>query len=219
MKAGGRWRPISPEVVYRGECGWAEKLLSSKEAATLLGIAVDEDSLIPTFYVGTGRPRGMRAPPPTAEQAGFRGSTLHNAPNGATIVGERATTSRCGQISCGAARIDARLYEFYARRVQTRSDHSRHLMDYLSLRAACKEDRLSRSDSCNRSGNQRRSRTADRDSSHCRVPETKRPPSLAAFYRENRPRRSRHSPPACGKNLIENIPVENVSIIGSAVRG
>ncbi|TIN90164.1 MAG: DUF4158 domain-containing protein [Mesorhizobium sp.] len=65
---------------------------------------------------------------------------MHNAPNGAAIVGERAATSRCDQISCGAARY-RRSPVVYARRVQTRFDHSRHLMDYLSLRMASKEDR------------------------------------------------------------------------------
>lgn len=37
--------------------------------------------------------------------------------------------------------IDPRLYDLYAHRVQTRVDHSRHLMNYLGLRAVCKQDR------------------------------------------------------------------------------
>jgi hypothetical protein len=37
--------------------------------------------------------------------------------------------------------VDARLYAFYAHRVQTRFDHSRSLMEYLGLRTASREDR------------------------------------------------------------------------------
>lgn len=37
--------------------------------------------------------------------------------------------------------VDARLYALYAHRIQTRFDHSRHLIDYLGLRTASQEDR------------------------------------------------------------------------------
>jgi len=117
------------------------RLLSSKEAATLLGIAVDEDSLIRHFTLESADRVECELRRRPQNKLGFAVQLCTMRRTGRLLSENEQPPAVAVKYLAEQLGIDARLYEFYARRVQTRFDHGRHLMDYLSLRAASKEDR------------------------------------------------------------------------------
>lgn len=117
------------------------RLLSSKEAATLLGIAVDEDNLIRHFTLETADRLECELRRRPQNKLGFAVQLCTMRQTGRLLSENEQPPAAAVKYLAEQLGIDARLYELYARRVQTRFDHSRHLMDYLSLRAASKEDR------------------------------------------------------------------------------
>ena len=106
----------------------------------LLGIATDEDSLIRHFTLDPADRLEceLRRRPQNKLGVAVQLCTMRD---GAALVGYRAATCGCDQLSCGSARYRRALHAFYAHRVQTRFDQSRSLMTYLGLRTASRDDR------------------------------------------------------------------------------
>jgi TnpA family transposase len=117
------------------------QLLNSKEAATLLGIAVDEDSLIRHFTLDPADRLECELRRRPQNKLGFAVQLCSMRQTGRLLSENEQPPAAAVEYLAEQFGIDARLYELYARRVQTRFDHSRHLMEYLGLRVASMEDR------------------------------------------------------------------------------
>ncbi|WP_188131490.1 DUF4158 domain-containing protein [Mesorhizobium sp. NFR06] len=89
--------------------------VSSKEAAILLGIATDEDSLIRHFTLDPADRLECELRRRPQNKLGFA-VQLCTMPQTAALAGYRAATCGCDQLSCGSARYRRALHAFYAHR-------------------------------------------------------------------------------------------------------
>ena len=117
------------------------RLVRSTEAATLLGIAADEDSLIRHFTLDPADRLECELRRRPQNKLGFAVQLCTMRQTGRLLWDREQPPVAVINYLADQLGIDARLYDLYARRVQTRFDHSRHLMDYLGLRTASKQDR------------------------------------------------------------------------------
>ncbi|CAA9267327.1 MAG: Mobile element protein [uncultured Chloroflexia bacterium] len=117
------------------------RLISSTEAATLLGIATDEDSLIRHFTLDPADRLECELRRRLHNKLGFAVQLCILRQTGRLLWDNEPPPVAVLNYLADQLGIDPRLYDLYAHRVQTRFDHSRHLMNYLGLRAACKQDR------------------------------------------------------------------------------
>ncbi|RUZ77955.1 DUF4158 domain-containing protein, partial [Mesorhizobium sp. M7A.F.Ca.US.006.01.1.1] len=119
-----------PRSYVSGEMRMSRRrLLSSKEAATLLGIAVDEDNLIRHFTLESADRLECELRRRPQNKLGFAVQLCTVRQTGRLLSENEQLPAAAIKYLAEQLGIDARLYEFYARRVQTRFDHSRHLMD------------------------------------------------------------------------------------------
>lgn len=117
------------------------RLISSTEAATLLGIATDEDSLIRHFTLDPADRLECELRRRPHNKLGFAVQLCILRETGRLLWDNEQPPVAVLNYLADQLGIDPRLYDLYAHRVQTRFDHSRHLMNYLGLRAPCKQDR------------------------------------------------------------------------------
>lgn len=117
------------------------RLISSKEAVTLLGIATDEDNLIRHFTLDPADRLECELRRRPQNKLGFAVQLCTMRQTGRILGQEEPPPSEVINYLADQLGIDARLYAFYANRVQTRFDHSRSLTKYLGLRSASREDR------------------------------------------------------------------------------
>lgn len=117
------------------------KLISSKEAAILLGIATDEDNLIRHFTLDPADRLECELRRRPQNKLGFAVQLCTMRQTGRLLWDNEQPPAAVINYLADQLGIDARLYAFYAHRVQTRFDHSRSLMAYLGLRTASRDDR------------------------------------------------------------------------------
>nr|WP_292633290.1 DUF4158 domain-containing protein [Mesorhizobium sp.] len=117
------------------------RLVSSKEAAILLGIATDEDSLIRHFTLDPADRLECELRRRPQNKLGFAVQLCTMRQTGRLLWDNEQPPAAVINYLAGQLGIDARLYAFYAHRIQTRFDHSRSLMAYLGLRTASRDDR------------------------------------------------------------------------------
>ena len=104
------------------------QLISSKEAATLLGIATDEDSLIRHFTLDPADRLECELRRRPQNKLGFAVQLCTMRQTGRLLWDNEQPPAAVINYLADQLGIDARLYAFYAHRVQTRFDHSRSLM-------------------------------------------------------------------------------------------
>lgn len=117
------------------------RLISSKEATTLLGISADEDSLIRHFTLEPADRLECELRRRPQNKLGFALQLCTMRQTGRLLRENEQPPVAVINYLADQLGVDVRLYDLYAHRVQTRFDHSRHLMDYLGLRTASKQDR------------------------------------------------------------------------------
>lgn len=117
------------------------RLVSPKEAAILLGIATGEDSLIRHFTLGPADRLECELRRRPQNKLGFAVQLCTMRQTGRLLWDNEQPPAAVINYLADQLGIDARLYVFYAHRVQTRFDHSRSLMAYLGLRTASRDDR------------------------------------------------------------------------------
>jgi len=117
------------------------RLVSSKEAAILLGVATDDDSLIRHFTLDPADRLECELRRRPQNKLGFAVQLCTMRQTGRLLWDNEQPPAAVINYLADQLGIDARLYAFYANRVQTRFDHSRSLMAYLGLRTASKNDR------------------------------------------------------------------------------
>jgi hypothetical protein len=117
------------------------RLISSKEAAILLGIAADEDNLIRHFTLDPTDRLECQLRRRPHNKLGFAVQLCIMRQMGRLLWDNEQPPAAVINYIADQLGIDARLYSFYAHRVQTRFDHSRFLMAYLDFRTASRDDR------------------------------------------------------------------------------
>jgi hypothetical protein len=117
------------------------RLISSKEATTLLGIVTDEDSLIRHFTLDPADRLECELRRRPQNKLGFAIQLCIMRQTGRLLAPDEQPPAAVIDYLADQLGVDARLYAFYAQRMQTRFDHSRFLTGYLGLRTATKDDR------------------------------------------------------------------------------
>lgn len=117
------------------------RLISSKEAETLLGIAADDDSLIRHFTLDPADRLECELRRRPQNKLGFAVQLCTMRQTGRLLWDNEQPPAAVINYLADQLGIDARLYAFYAHRAQTRFDHSRSLMAYFGLRTASRNDR------------------------------------------------------------------------------
>lgn len=117
------------------------RLVSSKEAAILLAIATDEDSLIRHFTLDPADRLECELRRRPQNKLGFAVQLCTMRQTGRLLWDNEEPPAAVLTYLADQLGIDARLYALYANRIQTRFDHSRSLMAYLGLRTASRADR------------------------------------------------------------------------------
>ncbi|RUW60502.1 DUF4158 domain-containing protein [Mesorhizobium sp. M4B.F.Ca.ET.049.02.1.2] len=103
------------------------RLVSSKEAAILLGIATDEDSLIRHFTLDPADRLECELRRRPQNKLGFAMQLCTMCQTGRLLWDNEQPPAAVINYLADQLGIDARLHAFYAHRVQTRFDHSRRL--------------------------------------------------------------------------------------------
>ncbi|NKX68291.1 Tn3 family transposase (plasmid) [Labrenzia sp. 5N] len=117
------------------------KLINASEAQTLLGLAVDEDSLICHYTLDAGDRLECELRRRAHNQLGFAVQLCVMRHTGRLLGEGELPPTVIIEYLADQLDIEPRHFSIYATRTQTRFDHSRYLTEYLGLHLANKDDR------------------------------------------------------------------------------
>lgn len=117
------------------------KLISAAEAQNLLGLATDEDSLIRHYTLDAADRLECELRRRPHNKLGFAIQLCVMRQTGRLLGENEEPPTAIIHYVADQIGIEPRSYSIYARRAQTRFDHSRYLADHLGLRGADRDDR------------------------------------------------------------------------------
>lgn len=117
------------------------KLINASEAQTLLGLAVDEDSLIRHYTLDAADRLECELRRRAHNQLGFAVQLCVIRQTGRLLGECELPPSVIIEYLADQLGVEPRHFSIYAARTQTRFDHSRHLTAHLGLHVATNEDR------------------------------------------------------------------------------
>lgn len=117
------------------------KLISPAEAQNLLGLASDEDDLIRHYTLDATDRLECELRRRPHNKLGFAIQLCVIRQTGRLLGDDEQLPSAIVEHVADQLGVEPRAYAIYARRAQTRFDHSRHLTDYLGLHVVNREDR------------------------------------------------------------------------------
>lgn len=117
------------------------KLISATEAQNLLGLATDENSLIRHYTLDVTDRLECELRRRPHNKLGFAIQLCVIRQTGRLLGEDEQPPSTIVNYVADQLGVEPRTYTIYARRAQTRFEHSRYLTDYLSLYIATRDDR------------------------------------------------------------------------------
>lgn len=117
------------------------KLINAVEAENLLGLAIDEDSLIRHYTLNAADRLECELRRRPHNKLGFAIQLCVMRQTGRLLGEDEQLPSAIVDYVADQLSVDPRSYSIYAHRMQTRFEHSRHLAVYLGLHPANRYDR------------------------------------------------------------------------------